>query len=316
MGGFIGGIGEFVGNTNADSSKSLADRQLLETKREMLLRLSGISMPELEELERNYLLAENMGELTPEMEQLFSQQDTSMGDIAVDPRLQQSQFDVLQQLAGLSQGGLSEADVMGLEQVRRDASAQDQARQQQVLQEMQARGQGGSGNELISRLKSSQVAADRASQEGMQIAQMAQQRALQALMNQGNMASSMRSQDFGEQSDVAKARDTINRFNTANQQNVQQRNVGAQNTAQEKNLNTRQGLEDRRVQTRNVEQNVNKDLLESQYGKRVGREQMLNDQRLGVANQSRSNVYDQEQRNKERREEMTDMMGSMTSFGM
>lgn len=283
LGGIIGAIGGIQGDRQARRAEQDAQRQ----RQDALRMLMEIQLPDIEAMKRDYEIAGYSGDLTPAMEQALSLGDTAYEDINIDPRLKQAQFDALAQLAGVAQGGLTEADMMGLEQVRRNAAGQDQARQEAILQNMQQRGMGGFGNELIARLSSGQAAADRASQEGMQIAQMAQQRALEAMMNQGNMASSVRGQEFSEQSRMADAKDIINRFNVQNQQGVQQRNIGMQNQAQQRNLDARQQQALREAQTRNLQQDINRGQLpQQQFQNQMTRQAPITQVQTGMADAS------------------------------
>lgn len=201
----------------------------------------------------------------PQMEQTQTMGPTAMDQIAVDPRLKGQQMDALAQLSGLSKTGLSTADLAALEQTRRGAAAEAQAKQGQILQEMSQRGQGGSGAELIARLKADQAGADRQSAEGLQIAQQAQQRALQALTQGATLAGSVRGQEYNEQSDLARARDIINQFNTQNAQSVSHSNIGNQNQAQQANIAARQNMANTNVGMRNTAEQYNKQLLQQQY---------------------------------------------------
>ena len=79
---------------------------------------------------------------------------------------------------------------------------------------MAQRGVGGSGVELAARLGANQASADRMSRESDTLVQQAQQRAMDAMMNQANLGGQIRSQDYGEQSNLASARDAMNKFNT------------------------------------------------------------------------------------------------------
>src|SRR5690606_10901263 len=119
---------------------------------------------------------------------------------------------------------------------------------------------GGSGMELAARLQSAQSSADRQSQESDRLMQIAQQRALDAMSQAGNLATGMRSQSFGEQSDIARARDLINQFNVQNQQNVHQRNVANTNQANLRNLQERQRLSEAGTAIKNAQQQYNKEL--------------------------------------------------------
>lgn len=311
MGAIAGGLTSMIGGISADQQARGGENASENLMNQALARLLDIDTPDIDLLKRDYLVPELVGEFTPEMERALSLDPSAMEDVAVDPRLAQAQYDALQQLAGLADTGLSNADIAMLEQTRRGAAAQDQARQNAIMQEMRQRGIGGSGAELAARLKSSQNAADRASQEGMQIAQMAQQRALQALMNQGNLASSMRNQDVGEQSNVARAKDAINQFNVSNRQNVGQRNVGMQNQAQMQNLANRQAIENQRAAIRNAQQDVNRELYQRDFDNKLRKEAPITGQSNTLAGETRSNAQAQGERTKDIFDSFGNMFGGM-----
>jgi hypothetical protein len=157
---------------------------------------------------------------------------SNFSDIAVDPRLKDEQFESLSALDDIiSGGGMTLRDDANMASIQGDVAQADRGRREAIMQGMSERGMGGSGMELLQMLDSSQAATDRASQSGLDIAGMAQQRALDAIMNSGNLAGSMRNQDFGEQAQVAQAQDAISRFNAQNANAMNQYNTGAQNQA-------------------------------------------------------------------------------------
>jgi len=246
--------------------------------------IGNVKLPDIDLMKLNLESPELIGQYAPLLEQLQQMGPSAMEGVSTDPRLKQAQMQALEQLSGFSKGEMSLADSSMVEQIRRGAAAQGQARQSAILSEMQQRGQGGSGAELIARLKSGQAEADRASQEGMALQQMLQQRALSALSQQGQLAGSVRNQEFGEQSDIAKSRDIINQFNTQNKQNVGQRNVSSQNQAQLGNLNARQQVADSAVAMRNRQQQYNKALEQQRYANEMTRAQAMAGQQANLTN--------------------------------
>lgn len=255
-------VGGAVKGGQAASEK---EAQAAELRQKALDMIAGIRVPTVEEQKLMLEHPEIMGELQPLVEQTIQQGPSAMEGVSTDPRLQQAQMQALDELSGLSKGGLNESDKAALEQIRRGSAAQDQAKQGQILQEMQARGQGGSGAELIARLKSAQSSADRSQEAGLEQAQMAQQRALQALSQQGSLAGQVRGQQFGEQSDVARAKDMISQFNTQNQVGTQQRNIQSLNQAQSGNLANKQRVAEAGVNLNNQQQQYNKELIRQKY---------------------------------------------------
>lgn len=161
---------------------------------------------------------------------------SAFNDISVDPRLRDQQTASLEALEEIANsGGHTAADVAVLNRIQSDVAAADRGRRDAIKQGMAQRGMGGSGMELLSLLDSSQAATDRASQAGLDIAGQAQERALNAMLSGGQLAGSIRGQDFGEQAQVAQANDAIDRFNAANANNMSQFNASTWNDAQQFN---------------------------------------------------------------------------------
>lgn len=168
--------------------------------------------------------------IDPQLAALTEMSGTAYDNINVDPRFQNEQMASLDALRGIADGGgFTAADKANLNRVQNDVAQQDRGRRDAILQGMQARGMSGGGQELLAQLQSSQAATDRASQQGLDIAGMAQQRALDALMQGGQLAGQMGSQQFGEQAQLAAARDAISQFNTKNANQMSQFNAGTQN---------------------------------------------------------------------------------------
>lgn len=236
-------------------------------------------LPSISEQELQYILPEIVGEYGPEMEQYLGDLVSEYSSIESDPRLRDSQLSVLDYLAEVGETGLTASERAALNEIRRATQQEAEAKQQQIIQNMAQRGAGGSGAELAARLSGAQSAADRMSRESDQLAMLAQQRALQAMMQQGQMAGNLRTQDFNEASSIAQAKDAMNTFNRNNQQSLQQRNIGARNQAQLQNLQQRQAVSDAATALKNQQQQYNKGLLQQQFQNQLD----INRGRAGIA---------------------------------
>lgn len=252
------GIGELAGALLGRGAASGDLDQQDKYSRRAAEELMSIVGPEYEDFTPEEL--EYLGDLVPQLEQEILLGPSAYEDISIDPRLRAEQMAALEQVAELSEGGLTDADLAALQQIRRGAAQSAQSQQEAILQNLQQRGQGGAGAELIARLQSAQSAADREGSMGMEIAQMAQQRALQAMSDRANLSGNIRQQDFSEEERIAQARDVINQFNTRNQVSRQQRNVDRGNVAQERNLGLQQDIANRNVGLRNQTQLTNNDI--------------------------------------------------------
>lgn len=259
-------IGGMIGSKQAGKDRDLA-RQM---SAQALAQFAGIDAPDIGLQELELLLPELVGQYEPGLEGSIGLDPSAMEGVSTDPRLAQAQMQALQQLSEIGETGLREGEASALREIRRGSAREAEARQGAILQEMAQRGVGGSGVELAARLSAGQASADRQSSEGDRLAQMAQSRALQAITQSGQLGSQIRSQDFGEQSDVAKARDVVNRFNTQNRQQIQQRNVAAQNQAKLRNLQEQQRISEASLAQQNYQQEKNKGLIQSQFDNQLG----------------------------------------------
>jgi hypothetical protein len=264
--GTIASVGaNLLGNLFGSSQAKKQERAAAEARARALAELTGLKLPTISEQQITAEMLQQQGEINPLLEQAISGGPSALEQISVDPRLAQAQMSALQSLQQMGEQGLTDSDRAMLNQITRQASKQNQARQGQILQEMQTRGVGGSGVELAARLRAAQEATERASQQGDELASMALQRKLSALSQAGNLGGNIRQQEFGEQEAIKRAIDAQNQFNIQNQRSVQSSNIAAQNAAMAANLAERQRIADTNVGSRNKQQQYNKELLQQDY---------------------------------------------------
>lgn len=258
-------IGSIIGASQAQGSVNSAN----DARNSALAQYANLQLPSIEEQQLLLQQYANAGLFNPNLESTINYGPSAFEGIALDPALRQKQMEALTQMNQVALQGVTPADRAIQELVRRNAASEAEAKNQQILQNMQARGMGGSGNELIARLQASQSGADRMAQQGLEQQANSQQARLQAIQQYGNMASQLRNQDYGESSNLANARDAINKMNTANAQNVQQRNVGSQNQAQQYNLGNAQQISNNNVNLANQQQSHNKGLIQQNYNNQI-----------------------------------------------
>lgn len=161
----------------------------------------NVQLPELQKLQ----LEKYLKDLSP----------TELAKIQENPSLLQSQLGALNKLEEITAGGgLTSADRGRIGQIGREEAIREQGQRQSITQGAQRRGVGGSGLELSSLLNAQQGTADRAANRGIDVENLAQHRALQALEAQGNLSGQIRGQDYTVASNQANSQDIINRFNT------------------------------------------------------------------------------------------------------
>lgn len=255
-------IGTSLLGQDASRKDAKRARQL---QQQALAEFSGMQAPSIEDQKLFYDQLTSAGILSPELEQAITLGPSAMETISVDPRLKSQQIKALEQLAGVAETGMTPADQAAFELARRNAAQENQAMQGQIIQQMQARGQGGSGTELITRIKGAQSATDRLQQAQLEQAKAQQQLRMQAMNNVGSLSGQIRQQEFSEQSDIKRAEDLIRQFNANNLSNAQKANAQAKNLAQQQNLRNQQDIMNQNVALRNQQQQYNKELQQRQF---------------------------------------------------
>lgn len=205
------------------------------------------------------------GTLNPQLEQAIQQGPSAAAGVTTDPALQSAQMGALQSLQQQATGGMTPQARAALNQVNQQAGQQAQAQSQAVMQQMRARGQGGSGAELAAALSGGQNAANMASQQSDQIMAQNQNAAQQAALSSGQLGGQMQAQQFGMNMAKAQAQDQLNRFNVQSQQQAQQANVGAQNQAQAANLANLQNVGNANTSSANQELNRQAQAAQQQW---------------------------------------------------
>lgn len=264
MGG-ASAIGGIVGQMAAGGEKEDSNNAFNDS----LAAWTSLAAPDIEKMRLALEDYQSTGVMTPEMQQAINLGQTAMQDISTDPRLKNSQMSALEQMSGIANGQPGAADMAGFELSRQNAAGEMQAKNNQVLQEMQQRGQAGSGAELLAKLKNNQSGADMLQKAQLEQAQAMQQARMQALAQQGSMSTNIRGQDYDEQANLAKAKDAISAFNTQNQQNVSNANVGAKNQAQASNLANQQQIANQNTMTHNSQQQFNKGLEQQNFNNQL-----------------------------------------------
>lgn len=258
VGGIAGGLLGLLGGSSDDDRAKQARQKALDA-------ILNIKVPSVADQEVALQRQQLAGQLDPESVEAINAADSLKQNITTDPRLAGSQMKSLATLESLGGTGLSSADREALMQIRNQNEGDAQANQASIMQNMASRGQSGGGQELAARLIAGQQSANRGANDGMSVAAQAQKRALDAIAAAGTLGTSIRSQDFSEQSAKADAQDAINRFNAANRQAVTTGNVGTRNAAQAANLNAKQSVMNANTDIANKEQIGNKALIQQNF---------------------------------------------------
>lgn len=130
---------------------------------------------------------------------------------SLDPTARNAQLAALQQMQGIAtQGGMTAIDKARLQQIQEQTATQARGAREAIMQNAQARGMGGSGAELANLMQGQQSASDQAGRQAVDVNSAAQQRALQAMAQTGQLGGQISQQDLQR----AQAQDEIRKFNS------------------------------------------------------------------------------------------------------
>lgn len=220
-----------MGKNREAEARAAEAREMARQFDELRQRADKVQYDQDEVLENLRLASEQIPELVGLYE--AAQLDPSaLEQIALDPmyaEIQKGNLEAVQEMA--EQGGFSTEDMAKRRALQRQVAADESARQKQIVQEMMQRGQAGSGTELLARLGSSQAAAQRQAEASDRLAMDSASARRAALQQASQQAGGLRQQEYGEQANLASARDQISQFNA-----MQRANIANQN------LNLRQGV--------------------------------------------------------------------------
>lgn len=252
-------------------SKNAGKSEMEESARLMqdnVARLQAIGIPTVE--------AQKIALKSPELVGLLQAEflgPSAFQDVQEDPRLKSAQLSALEEMTQIAKTGLGAEDRAAFNEVRRQAAGMAQAQKATTLQQMQERGMGDSGANLVAQLLSGQSAADMASQQGDRLASQASSARRQALGQQSSMASQMSQQQIALAGQKASAADVINQFNTQNRQGVNARN-----------LDTQQRISEVGDATRNQQEMYNRGLIQQQFQNQMARATGVTGAQTNLAN--------------------------------
>lgn len=290
----LGGIASVVGGLFGGGEQSAAREEAAALLKQALTEYEKAGVPPDQSLPLVLQKFTQQGIITPELEKEIKNNASKVGLIQEAPELREAQMVALEQLKQVSRGGLRPEDRAAFNQLRAEAERSAEGKRQQIMQNMMARGVGGSGAELAAQLQASQAGANALASKGDELSAIASQRALQALGQVGTMAGQVRGQDFDVNRTRAEAEDMINKLNTENARQVQSRNVGSQNQAQQLNLANKQQIANANVSQENQETKRQSDAV-AQHWKDLlsfysGKAGMYKDQASGILAQGKENA--------------------------
>jgi hypothetical protein len=212
--------------------------------------------------------------------------NTAMEGISTDPALRGSQMSQIAALERLrDQGGMTLTDESNLQKIKNAEMGKELSQRQSIMEQARQRGTGGSGMELMAMLQANQAGTNRQSQRDLEIAGMAQDRALQAGGQAAGLAGQVRGQDFSQEAQIAAAKDAASKFNASMLSGTDQFNVGNALRAAQGNQSIRQNVGNIGTENANKSQTMNKYTMPGQqYSDQMARANALANLKSGEAN--------------------------------
>ena len=131
------------------------------------------------------------------------------------PEAAAAQKRALQQLQQVSEQGYTPEEEAAIRQIQAETAATAASNRAATQEAFARRGISGGGAERVAAFQGAQAAANRAAQQGLDVAANAQRRAFQAMQQTGALGGNIRSQAYGEAKDRALAEEQ-RRINRAN----------------------------------------------------------------------------------------------------
>lgn len=287
-GALLGGIGSAIIGSGQSAAQLAAAQAARQDSVNQWLKVN-VPDPAQQAIElKNFQVT---GQLSPQLQTAFTQSQTGLKNLAVDPTSRAAEVQALTQMQNIANEGGMDAQAKQAEaQALNTANANEQGQRGAIVQSFAQQGKGGAGAELAAELQASQGDANQAAASGLSSAASAQQRALQAMTASGQEAATLNNQDYSQAAAAAQAQDAINRFNTQNQQTVANNNVDLTNKAQAANLQNAQNISNQNTGVYNTQETHNKGLLQTQFGDQAQVASGIGNANAGVATQANTNA--------------------------
>lgn len=260
-GAAIGGVGGYLLGSDDESGKQY--EQLMQQAQSIPLPMLQKYYPEL---------YKQVVQLNPEMETAQTLGPSAMEGISTDPRLKEAQMNALLSLQGIGANkGMDAQAQANMARLQSDVNQNLQGQTGAIQQNLATRGMSGGMSELVARNLAAQGGANRQAQMGMDEKAQAEQRALSAIAQSGQLGGQMQSNQFNQAAQQAQARDLINKFNLTNTQGINSQNVQARNQAQAANAQGAQNIANLNVGGSNEAQKYNINLPQQQYANQLSK---------------------------------------------
>jgi hypothetical protein len=272
-------VGGLVGHVMSQGDRNAAKKAM----KQAMAELEAIGLPPDLSAQIIFKEFEQVGALTPELEEDIGLAASEYNTIKEDQGLRDTQLEALNKFKQQSTGGLAGDERAAMNEILNKQRQEQQAAQQNILADQQRRGMSGSGAGLIAQLQATQSAADNAAGQGMDLMSLLAQRVRQGTQDMAGTASDVRGQDYKVAADKAAALDARNQYLHQNSSSRQARNVSSLNDAQAANLQTAQEVANANIQQANAEKLRQNEAQGQYYDRKLGLAQAKANAAVGQA---------------------------------
>lgn len=248
--------------------KSNAAQNALEEARK---EYEGINVPSLSELSlpelQKYV---NAGLLTPAQAQTALIQGNAYNDIKLSPETTEAQQSALNELKKVAtEGGMTDEMKAQLTEALDKVATQERGANASILDQMAQRGIPTSLMGTAAQLANAGNESQSANLAATQAAGQAETNAINAMMNQGNLASTMQNQQYQQSADKAAAENAMRAWNAGATNTTNLTNAGYQQQANEYNTQNKQNVANQNTGLANYRTGYNVQVPETIFGNKM-----------------------------------------------
>lgn len=231
LGGVIGGIALLSGAAGRGGKRF--HKQGLEA-------LQDVGLPEFDLSDIDAPTFRVLAERFPQLMESFVPDEAALIDDSIEGRA--GQLEALLGTGEIAREGLTDADRLAAEQAGRAVRGALRGGEEAAVSQLRRRGRAGAGGELQSRIAGGRVASELARDLGSNLQQLALERRLGALGQQGQQAGQLRGADILGQSTNADAINRFREFASMQQQQAAMQNQMERARAADYNVGTTQRI--------------------------------------------------------------------------
>jgi len=243
--------------------------------------------------DEDYQQLDYLGDYNPEA--YGTQEAAQYQTVTEDPATRAIQMQALQRLVAQADGSADAHNAAGRFEALDSASRMANSREGAIRQEMERKGQGGTGTSALMRAQAAQMGANRAQGGTLDAYSQAALQKLAAQQGAVGAAGQVRGQDFSVANTNANTINDFNRFNVAARNRAKMQDVDNRNSARLRNLGVRQEIGGRNtgINNSNIDRSTND--RTAMYNARMDKAKAMGNIKLGAANlnQQQAPMYGQ-----------------------